>query len=110
MLFGRKLPSSNIPWAFALITLYLCFLGFAFSLFLHVEKTPFVATLFEATSAMGTVGLSLGLTGFLGMYGKLILTLCMFTGRVGPAVLMVILLRRKTTSHADYPEEKIILG
>lgn len=110
ILFGRKVPIENILRAFSLLILYCSFLAAGCALLVYFEKTPFVETLFETASALGTVGLSLGLTPVFGPIGKLILIAAMFIGRIGPAVLVIVLLRGSKTSHVDYPEEKIILG
>jgi trk system potassium uptake protein len=48
------------------------------------EDQPFIRLLFEAVSALATVGLSTGITGALSVPGKLIVTAAMFLGRVGP--------------------------
>lgn len=107
---GRKLPIDNIIRAFTLIVIYILFLTLACLLLLYFENPPFVATLFEMASALGTVGLSLGMTSEWGTSAKIALIATMFTGRIGPAVLAIILLKRSERSHVDYPEEKIILG
>jgi trk system potassium uptake protein TrkH len=49
---------------------------------------------FEAASALGTVGLSMGITGGLTDVGKLAVTLLMFLGRVGPLTIGLALIRR----------------
>ena len=55
------------------------------------ESLPFEGLLFEAASALGTVGLSTGITAQLTPIGKLILILLMFIGRVGPLTFGVAL-------------------
>ncbi|WP_375280320.1 potassium transporter TrkG [Pseudooctadecabacter sp.] len=52
-------------------------------LLLLTETAPFEVLMFEAISAMGTVGLSMGLTGDLSDLGKLIIIILMTAGRVG---------------------------
>jgi len=66
--------------------------------------------LFEVISAVGTVGLSLGLTAKFGVYGKTILIICMFLGRVGPATLAMITLRKQREIKIKYPEDRVVLG
>ena len=107
---GRKLPIKTILRAFALLGFYLFLLAIGCLLLLYFEKMTFIATLFEMASALGTVGLSLGATETCGAAGKMILIIAMFIGRIGPALLVITLLKGNETSHVDYPEEKIILG
>ena len=107
---GRKLPLDTILHAFVLIGFYFLLLALGCLLLLYFEKMPFVTTLFEMASALGTVGLSLGVTGEWDGLGKSVLIITMFTGRIGPALLVIILLKGNERVHVDYPEEKIILG
>jgi trk system potassium uptake protein len=63
--------------------------------------------IFEATSAIGTVGLSTGATPLLDEIGKLIIIMAMFAGRIGPMTLFMFLSKEQSISAARYPEEKI---
>jgi trk system potassium uptake protein TrkH len=110
VIFGRKLPNANILRAYALIILYLSFLALETILLLGSEGARFMDTLFEVVSAVGTVGLSLGLTPELSPAGKIILIVGMFVGRIGPVALMLTFFLGEKESRIDYPEEKIILG
>lgn len=66
---------------------------------------------YEVTSAIGTVGLSAGMTPELSDIGKVIVTLCMYIGRVGPISLAVALTAKKSSnSSIRYPEGSIIVG
>ncbi len=66
--------------------------------------------LFEVVSALGTVGLSLGLTLKLNIIGKLLIIITMFLGRVGPLTLVLALAHRREQPEMQYPEDKIMLG
>ena len=69
--------------------------------------------MFESLSAFGTVGLSLGITPFLSVYGKIILTIMMFFGRLGPLTIIVAMNNKANKTGKDllrYPEGKIIVG
>ncbi|AEI15305.1 H(+)-transporting two-sector ATPase [Flexistipes sinusarabici DSM 4947] len=110
VIFNRNIALINILKAYALISMYIFFLVIATLLLLYFGDFTFMDTLFEVTSALGTVGLSLGITAKLGIFGKLIITACMFLGRIGPATLITMLLLKEKTSKLSYPEEKIILG
>lgn len=70
----------------------------------------FLMILFEATSAFGTVGLSMGLTPELSETGKIIITLTMFAGRLGPLTIAFALAQRKQKEYFRYPKGKIMVG
>jgi len=110
VLFKREIPFADILRAFAVIILYLAVALVGFLLLLATDGKPFLETLFEITSAIGTVGLSLGITGTLTPPGKFVIVAMMFIGRIGPALMMAVFLRSGGESHLQYPEEKIILG
>ncbi|WP_298844035.1 TrkH family potassium uptake protein [Clostridium sp.] len=73
---------------------------------------PFEYFLYEATSAFATVGLTLGLTTKLTIVGKIIITLTMYAGRVGPLTIILALAKRKSgkSGTIKYPEDKILIG
>ena len=71
----------------------------------------FLALFFEVTSAFSTVGLSLGITPFLSVLGKIVITVMMFIGRVGPLTLVLAIGSRAVVpSKVEYPEGKILIG
>ncbi|MNN88639.1 Ktr system potassium uptake protein B [compost metagenome] len=70
----------------------------------------FLALLFEAVSAFGTVGLSMALTPELSVMGKLIITLVMYIGRLGPLTLVLALAHKSDKQKYRYPEDKIMIG
>lgn len=71
----------------------------------------FFTIIFEVMSAGGTVGLSLGLTGFLSLYGKLAICVVMFIGRIGPLTLILAIGQQdKDPGKFDYPEGRIMIG
>ena len=65
---------------------------------------------FEAASALGTVGLTTGITGSLTTAGKLIIILTMLVGRLGPLTLLAALTFNLKPARFNYPEEAIIVG
>jgi len=73
-------------------------------------KFPFEYYLYEATSAFGTVGITLGLTTKLSAIGKVVILLTMYAGRVGPLTLAIAFARKLKNSSIKYPEEKILVG
>ncbi len=72
----------------------------------------FLEVFFEAVSAFGTVGLSLGITPSLSILGKIVISLTMFAGRVGPMTLVLALARQqqKNSGKIKLPEDKILVG
>lgn len=68
--------------------------------------------IFEVSSALGTVGLSTGITPFLSKTGKLVLMLCMFIGRTGPVTLIISLSHGSRTDNEviGYPSEDVMIG
>ena len=73
---------------------------------------PFEYFLYEATSAFATVGLTLGLTTKLTFVGKVIISLTMYAGRVGPLTIILALAKNKSSKYGNikYPEDKILIG
>ena len=83
----RAIPLHRLMSAVASVTLYIIVLWFGVFLLSLIERQDYLKLLFEASSALGTVGLSMGITGALTCAGKIIITALMFFGRVGPLTL-----------------------
>lgn len=77
---------------------------------LAVQQSDFLDTLYEMTSAIATVGLSRGLTGSLSPIGKLIVSLTMYLGRIGPITLALAFNSRKPAGNIAFAESKVIIG
>ena len=75
-----------------------------------VEGLPFATCLFETASAIGTVGLTLGITPGLGVISQIILMILMFLGRVGGLTLIYAALSGSGKKIAKLPQEKITVG
>lgn len=108
--FGRRIAPGSIYNAVAFLILYfVLFLsgGMAISI---IESVPLITALFESASAVGTVGLSLGLTPELGIISKCILMMLMFLGRVGGLTLVFAFISEKHLVYSKFPEEKITVG
>jgi len=77
----------------------------------HSEvRIPFIEILFEVVSALGTVGLSTGLTPNLSDPGRVIITVCMYAGRLGPLIVAASLIGRRKRYDYSYPTEKVFIG
>lgn len=90
---GHEVPLIRVLYAVAATTLYLSLLAGGVIVLSLVERSELLSLLFEAASALGTVGLSLGITADLSTAAKLILVILMFAGRCGPLTLGLALLR-----------------
>jgi trk system potassium uptake protein len=108
--FGRKISYESISRAVAIMSLYTVFALVGFSGLMLTQKVTFEAALYEVVSALGTVGLSLGVTTHLDGVGKVILMFCMFAGRVGPLTLFLLLAERRREGKWSWPEERVAVG
>ena len=73
-------------------------------------KGRFLEILFEAVSAFGTVGLSTGLTPKLSTVGKIIITILMFIGRLGPILFLSVLQNFQQRPRFSWPEKTMMVG
>jgi trk system potassium uptake protein TrkH len=82
--WGKAIPAERVRVATASLGFYVMSLIGGCYLLALIEKFPFEGLLFEAASALGTVGLSTGITAALSPLGKLVIIALMFMGRLGP--------------------------
>lgn len=109
-IFGRRIMVQNINKALTIAFVSLAFV-FAMSVMLAaVERVEFLPALFEITSGFGTVGLSTGLTPHLSPWGRIIVMLTVFSGRVGLLTVAFGLTRRHRPPRVRYPEERLYIG
>lgn len=108
--FGREFTTQQIFRALAVLVLYLGIVLVVVSALTVTEKFPFLNLLFETVSAVGTVGLSTGITPDLSIVGRLVITAVMFTGRLGPLTLTMALARAQHRSMLRYPKETVRIG
>lgn len=107
--FGRRLEEEAVRNAATILTMYLTLFlagGFIIS---RVEGLPLLTCLFETASAVGTVGLTLGVTPQLGLLSRSILIALMYLGRVGGLTLIFATLSRQDNT-ARLPQEKLTVG
>ncbi len=95
--WNHEIPLIRIFTATASATMYLICLAVGAFVMCLVDRHEFLPIVFEAASALGTVGLSLGITGDLTDAGKLLITLLMFLGRVGPLTIGMAFMHRRYT-------------
>lgn len=108
--FKRKIPSTIVYKAMAIVVAALLLLISIFLLLLAFEEQPFLPLLFESVSAFGTVGLSMGITPDLTIIGKLLIIILMYGGRIGPLTLGFALTRTLRRGKVEYPEAKVMIG
>ena len=108
--FGRRIDDDVIKNAATILLMYitLCFTG---ALIISMtEGYPMLTCLFESASAVGTVGLTLGITPSLHLLSRIILILLMFFGRVGGLTLIFAALSGTQKNVSKLPREKITVG
>ncbi len=93
-------------WFFAILFIFIC----CFALLLTDGDIPIMQLVFEQISAVGTVGLSTGITAQLSMPGKYIILISMFVGRVGSTTVAFALISQAVITHYKYPDANIALG
>ena len=109
--FNRKLPRELVNRSLAIITIALLWVITVIFVLSITEDADFMVIAFEAISAFGTVGLSLGITTQLSVIGKIVITITMFVGRIGPLTLFMALAQRhQITTAISYPDEEIMIG
>lgn len=108
--FGRRLPTDILKNAMAIFTLYLILFLTGGVLICVIEDIPLTTALFEAASAIGTVGLTLGLTPTLEAESQIILIFLMYFGRVGGLTMIYALQGSHAPVMAQLPKEKITIG
>ncbi len=107
VIYNRTISIKQIIKAFATSFIYFGIIVLGVILLLQESKFSLQETLFEVISAMGTVGLSLGITPNLDTYGKIIIIALMFIGRLGPASLALATMRKEKQLKIKYPEGNI---
>ena len=108
--FKRRIDNQVVKNASTILIMYLV-LSFTGAVAISTaEKIPFLKCLFETSSAIGTVGLTLGITLELGLFSQLILILLMFCGRVGGLTLIYAAISNTKKNISKYPLEHITVG
>ncbi|XOK64937.1 TrkH family potassium uptake protein [Paenibacillus elgii] len=110
VLFHYRLGKDRILKAITLTMIALFLVIFVTMLLTTTESQSFLKLLFEVTSAFGTVGLTMGVTPELSFFGKIMISLTMFAGRLGPLTLAYALGPKAEKELYRYPEGKITIG
>ena len=110
-LFQRRLPEEVQHRAFNSISFYL--IASIFCTFLLLLANPRLLSehvLFEVLSALGTVGLSMGITAELNVFAKAVLIALMYLGRLGSIAVIMVISSHSTAHRLRYPKEPILIG
>lgn len=108
--FGRRIADATLKNAAAILLMYLVLFLTGGLIISGVENLPLMDCLFEAASAIGTVGLTLGITTNLGAIARFVLIGLMFFGRVGGLTLIFAALSNKQHNISKKPQERITVG
>ncbi|SFB17045.1 trk system potassium uptake protein TrkH [Acetitomaculum ruminis DSM 5522] len=108
--FGRRLDDNAIKNAATLIFLYVLLAMTGALIISFVENVSMEVSIFEAVSALATVGLTLGITPSLGIISQIVLIILMFLGRVGGLTLIYAAFDKKEPLVGKLPLEQITIG
>ena len=109
-MFRRTISLRAVRLSVSIIMLSFLFVSMSTLLLTLTEDAEFVSIVFEAVSAFATVGLSAGLTPDLSTPGKLVVSVTMLLGRIGPLTLAFALSSKADRVSYEYPEEDIMVG
>ncbi len=118
-LFRRAIPRMSVERAIAALILFSVVAVLSLTLLLVVEQNggsqangnaSFIGAAFEVVSALGTVGLTIGMTPELSQSGRLIIIGLMFIGRLGPITMFVALSGSQRKEAIEYPHEEPLTG
>lgn len=108
---SRRIKQETVYKSFIVIFVAAAFIVSTIIILTMTENFPASSIAFEVASAFGTTGLSLGITSSLTTFGRAMIVLVMFVGRVGIlALLLMFKPKTKTTGNITYPEIDIIVG
>ena len=108
--FGRRFEDELLKKVCAIAAVYFTVAVLAVSLLCAAENASLQAAAVEVFSAVGTVGLSMGLTPGIGVFSRILLSVLMYFGRVGGLSLVFALAGEENAAPITYPVEKISVG
>ena len=106
----RRINVNSVKQSLAVILSYLLLINVSVVLIGIFDKGMLNEILFEVTSAICTVGLTLDYTVTLGAVSKIILIILMYVGRLGAFTLFELLFRNNKKEYVSYPEGRILVG
>jgi potassium uptake TrkH family protein len=109
--FKREIVQEDVVRSFIVIMTALMICGFAVILLVwHDPSFSLLEIIFEVSSAFGTTGLSMGITTQLDPFGKIVIIVLMFIGRIGIFSFLFLIRGETNEEKYHYPKEKIIIG
>jgi trk system potassium uptake protein len=109
--FGRRVSREAVLRATAVLCIYIAVVFIASWLILFTHNFDLNTVLFEVISALATCGLSLGITHALNPFGRLIIIVMMFWGRLGVLTIVLALIQRRPAEQlVRYPETHVLIG
>ncbi|MBK4752106.1 cation transporter [Enterococcus faecium] len=110
-IFGRRIDQDDVRKSVVVFMLSLGMCFFCIVFLSATEEQTLISIIIEVTSAFGTTGLSLGITGDLSVVGKITIAVLMFIGRIGMLYTLMLFVPKETRDLGyEYPSEKIIIG
>lgn len=111
-IFNREISTDNFLKAFGIFTFYLFIIfNSSFLLSLIEKNIPLIDLVFETVSAISTTGLSINVSPLLSFYGKIIVIILMFVGRVGPITIAYSMTKEKNNSSKfRRPNVEVLVG
>ena len=108
--FERRIDNDTVKNAATIAMMYITLFVTGAFIINVTDGISLGKCLFETASAVGTVGLTLGITPQLGILSRIVLIILMFMGRVGGLTLIYAAFSRNGNSYSKFPEEKINIG
>ena len=110
VLFQHSISTDQVLRAFSILIFGISVVGIATVALSISEHQPTLKLLFETTSAFGTVGLSTGITSSLTVFGRLVISLLMFAGRIGPLTILAAASREGDRGRIEFPAGEVSIG
>ena len=108
--FGREIDPEDVTRSFIVISTAMLLWSTSIILLASTETVPIVPIVFEVSSAFGTTGLSMGITPDLSVFGKSVIMVLMFIGRIGLFSFIFLIRGKETKDIYHYPKENVIIG
>ena len=108
--FGRRIETETIRYAVSICAMYIVLFLAGGLIISRLDGFPLIDCLFETASAIGTVGLTAGLTTKVSAFSKAILIVLMYIGRVGGLTLIFATIPGTRKANAKFVSEKVTVG
>ncbi|WP_062104435.1 TrkH family potassium uptake protein [Bacillus niameyensis] len=109
-IFQREIHPQDVLKSLVVLMLAVILTGTSIFLLSLTEDASLIAIIFEVASAFGTCGASMGITPDLTIFGKSLLILLMFIGRIGILSFLFIMANNEKEPDFHYPKERVIIG